>query len=592
MLLGFFNSFEKRKYGLALLAFVCLPGVFSGCGGDTLEESIFSVSWVPLLMSLLGGLALFLYGMEQMAGGLKSAVGKKMKAILARFTSNRIKAAITGSVVTAVIQSSSVTTVLSVGFVSAGLMTLSQSVGVIMGANVGTTVTAQIVAFKVEKAALALIAIGFALLFIGKRDVWRQQGNILMGLGLVFFGMSIMSDGVYPLRSFQPFLDFMTSMQNPLLGILAGAIFTALVQSSSATTGIVIALASQGLIELPAGISLIFGANVGTCVTAMLATIGKSRDALRVAFVHVVFNVFGVVLWIGFIPHLSQLVQTLTPGVDEHEGMARLAAEVPRQIANAHTIFNISNTVLLIPFTALLARLARIVIPDKPVEEPAELQVVRARFLDADVLQVPALALQNARLETARLAKHVLGMMQRVPGVLEIPERQALKKIRKADDVADDLQAEILKYMGQIRKLDLTDEESEDIRKLMVTNDALERIGDVIANDIVALCRKQIKKGLGSSEELIEKLRDLQLLLIESMEHLVNLIQEPNFDNALKIVERKRDIELRIEAVFQHQEQRFKEVETDRIPIFRIEMDLVEKQRRIFGLIERIAQQV
>lgn len=202
------------------------------------------LNWIPLFMGLCGGLALFLYGMDQMSAGLKSAAGNKMKVILSRFTSNRFKAALTGSVVTAVIQSSSVTTVLIVGFVSAGLMTLSQSVGVIMGANVGTTLTAQIVAFKVQNAALALVAIGFALLFMSRRDSFKQLGNVLMGLGFVFLGMTLMSDGMNPLRSYQPFFDFMVTLRNPLLGILVGAVFTGLVQSSSATTGIVIALAS------------------------------------------------------------------------------------------------------------------------------------------------------------------------------------------------------------------------------------------------------------------------------------------------------------------------------------------------------------
>lgn len=228
-------------------------------------------------MHLFGGIALFLFGMEQMAGGLKSAAGNKMKDILARFTTHRVKAALTGCVTTAIIQSSSVTTVLVVGFVSAGLMTLTQSVGVIMGANVGTTFTAQIVAFKVGKAALLLVALGFAMLFVGKRDAVKQSGNIVMGLGLVFLGMDIMSDAMEPLRSYQPFIDVMARMENPVLGILVGAVFTAMVQSSSATTGIVIALASQGLLEFPAGIALIFGANIGTCFTAWLAALGKSR---------------------------------------------------------------------------------------------------------------------------------------------------------------------------------------------------------------------------------------------------------------------------------------------------------------------------
>ena len=234
-----------------------------------------------LLMGLFGGLALFLYGMEQMSESLKAVAGERMKSILSRLTSNRLMGAITGAFVTAIIQSSSVTTVLVVGFITAGLMSLSQSIGIIMGANIGTTITAQIIAFKITKFALLMVAVGFGMLFFGKRERIRQYGTGLMGLGLVFFGMAVMGDAMKPLRSYQPFLDWMIHMETPVVGILVGALFTALIQSSSATTGIVIVMATQGLISLTAGIAVIFGANIGTCVTALLASIGRPREALR-----------------------------------------------------------------------------------------------------------------------------------------------------------------------------------------------------------------------------------------------------------------------------------------------------------------------
>ena len=221
--------------------------------------------------------------MDQMADALKAVAGERMKTILARLTANRFMGAITGAFVTAVIQSSSVTTVLVVGFITAGLMSMAQSIGIIMGANIGTTITAQIIAFKVTEAALLMIAVGFTLLFTSKQEQIRHYGSILMGLGLVFFGMSVMSDAMAPLRTYPPFLELMTRMDNPLIGILTAALFTALVQSSSATTGIIIVMASQGFISLQAGIALAMGANIGTCVTAMLASIGKPREAVRAA---------------------------------------------------------------------------------------------------------------------------------------------------------------------------------------------------------------------------------------------------------------------------------------------------------------------
>ena len=331
----------------------------------------------PLVMGLFGGLALFLLGMEEMANALKQVAGGRMKKILARLTRNRFMGVTTGAFITAVIQSSSVTTVLVVGFVTAGLMTLTQSVGVIMGANIGTTVTAQIVAFKVTKFALLMIAIGFATTFVSKKEITRQKGRGLLGLGLIFFGMTVMGDAMRPLRSYGPFLELMTRMEDPWLGILAGAAFTGLVQSSSATTGVVIVMASRGLISLPAGIALSFGANIGTCVTAMLAAIGKPREALRAAVVHVLFNVAGVALWIAFIDDLALVVTSISPVSEELAGQARLAADTPRQIANAHTIFNIANTLIFIWFATPFARIVQWLVPDRP---PAEAAIIRARY--------------------------------------------------------------------------------------------------------------------------------------------------------------------------------------------------------------------
>ncbi|MGI9320926.1 MAG: Na/Pi cotransporter family protein, partial [Thiogranum sp.] len=248
---------------------------------------------VTMTIQLLGGLALFLYGMEKMTDGLKAAAGKQMNVLLAKLTGNPVTGAITGAIVTAVIQSSSVTTVLVVGFVSAGLMTLVQSVGVIFGANVGTTFTAQIVAFNTTALALPLITLGFVMTFVWKNGVARHYGAMLLGLGLIFYGMGAMGNAMAPLRTHEGFIELLQTMQNPFLGMLAGALFTALVQSSSATIGLAVVMATQGLILLPAGIAIVFGAKIGTSITAILAAIGKPQDAKRAASVHVLFNVLG-----------------------------------------------------------------------------------------------------------------------------------------------------------------------------------------------------------------------------------------------------------------------------------------------------------
>ena len=266
-----------------------------------------------LVTQLGGGLALFLFGMRQMTESLKTVAGTGMKNLLATLTANRFTAALAGTIITAVIQSSSVTTVLVVGFVSAGLLNLSQSIGVILGANVGTTITAQIIAFKVYKYGLLMIAAGFFTEILARREYLRQWGTALMGLGLIFFGMELMSIGTSPLREWPPFIDMMQSIENPLLSVAIGAAFTAIVQSSSATTGIVIVLASQGLISLETGIGLIFGSNIGTCITAFISAVGRPREAMQAAWAHVIFNITGVLLWVFFIPQFADLVRAISP---------------------------------------------------------------------------------------------------------------------------------------------------------------------------------------------------------------------------------------------------------------------------------------
>ena len=306
-------------------------------------------------IGLLGGLALFLFGLDELTSMLKATAGARMRDALARVTTNRFKGVLAGGLITAVIQSSSITTVLVVGFVSAGLMTLQQSIGVIMGASIGTTVTAQIIAFKVTQYALIAIVIGFSMQFFFQGDQIRRYGMLVFGLGLVFYGMSLMGDATRPLRSYQPFIDLLTQMDSRLLAILISAGFTALVQSSSATTGVIIVLGSQGLITLEQGIALVLGANIGTCITALLAAIGKEPPGLRAALIHVGFNVLGVLLWFGLIEELADLARWMSPSLPHLDGMERIAAEMPRQIANAHTIFNVGNTLVFIWFTGAFA---------------------------------------------------------------------------------------------------------------------------------------------------------------------------------------------------------------------------------------------
>lgn len=549
-----------------------------------------SLEWGVMAMSLFGGLALFLFGMEQMADALKAVAGERMKLILARLTSNRVMGAVTGAFVTAVIQSSSVTTVLVVGFISAGLMSLSQAIGVIMGANIGTTITAQIVAFKVTKAALLMVGVGFSLMFFSERERLRQYGTMVMGLGLIFFGMGIMSDAMSPLRSYQPFLDLMIRMESPWVGILVAALFTALIQSSSATTGIVIVMASQGFITLPAGIALAFGANIGTCVTAMLAAIGKQREAVRAAVVHVLFNVAGVALWVWFIPQLAQWVAWLSPSYPELSGSARLAAETPRQIANAHTLFNVANTLLFIGFTRQFARFVEWLIPDSPLQQAG--LMLEAKYLDRELLSTPSLALDRVRMEVARMGEVVMEMLDRIMPAIIHGNRVSLREVQRMDDEVDILYQQIVEYMGEISKRPLTDRQTDEFMRLMAAISDLENIGDTIETNMVALGNERIDAGVSISEPTRKVLLGFHKVVKQALRDAIRAVSHNDPETAAAVVAMKGEITRMADSAAAHQAARLVAREPNRIPAYAIEIDIIEKQKRIYYFAKRMAKSV
>jgi len=581
-----FRADSARGIGMRLaillfLGLVAVPALASTGGGE--------IRGFAMSGELLGGLALFLFGLKQLTEGLKAAAGDRLKGLLARLTTNRFTAVLAGATITAVIQSSSVTTVLVVGFVSAGMMSLTQSVGIIIGANVGSTLTAQVVAFKVTRAALPMIAAGFATLFMAKRDRVKQLGNLLMGSGLVFHGMAVMGAAMEPLRGYGPFLDLMTRMENPLLGLLLGAGFTTLVQSSAATTGIVIVMATQGFISLEAGVALAIGANIGTCVTALLATAGKSREALRAATVHVLFNVAGALIWLPFISLLAGWVRGISPSSPELEGAARLAAEVPRQIANAHTLFNVINTAIFIGFTGSLARFVTWLLPDRPLQEA---MLVSPRFLDESLLATPALALQRVRLELGHLGEIVREMLGRAPEAFGAGGREAISELARADDRADLLQAHILGYLGKIRKLELTDQESREFQGLMNATDYLEHAGDVMETDLASIAGTKLSRGLETSATMDEMLSGMFETVAQAFDSAVQAVRDEDVRAAERTIGLKAEMNRRMQAALAHQASRLAAGDPNRLEIFRMEMDLLDALKRIHTLSKRMARTV
>lgn len=529
---------------------------------------------VVLLMTLFGGLALFLHGMDRMTEALKAVAGDSMRSILARLTSNRLFAVATGAGVTAVIQSSSVTTVLVVGFVTSGLMTLSQAAGVIFGANIGTTITAQIIALDVTRYALAFVASGFAVSFFGKREQARARGTVVMGLGLIFFGMGVMGEAMEPLRNEPAFTDAMVSLSSAWLGILVGAGFTAIVQSSSATTALVIVLAAQGLVPLEAGIALILGSNIGTSVTALLAAIGKPRDALRAAAIHTGFNTGGVLLFLPFIGVLAEVVRGIGGGL-------------AREIANAHTIFNVVATIVfmatLTPFVNFIQRLVK----DRP--EPEERRI-RAKYLDKELLRTPPLALDRARLEMNRMTDRVRTMLDRsVPLILD-GTRHELSDLEAMDDEIDDLHGHIITYLGMIGKQSLSDADSDELVGLMEATNNLEAIGDIIETNLVALGFGRIEAGFQVSQATREIITGFHDAVKRGFDGAMIAVTQRNEQEAARVSAMKDEINSLERAAALHEAERLVAPEPNRVEAYRFEIDVINNLKRIYYFSKRTAR--
>jgi phosphate:Na+ symporter len=550
-----------------------------------------SPDWLQLGLGLFGGLALFLGGLQLLSEGMKKAAGQTLTTVLGRLTTNRFMGALTGAFVTGVLNSSTVTTLLVVGFISSGMMTLAQSVGVIMGANIGSTVTAQLLAFNLSAYSLGPVAVGFFMLFSAKSDKVKHYGMMIMGIGLVFYGMGLMGDSMIPLRNYEPFLEILKSLERPMAGILAGAVFTAIVQSSAATVGIAIAMASEGLLGLPAGIALALGANIGTAVTTALMGIlsSKSTDAVRASVVHVAFNVVGVLLWLPLIWLLVDIAIWISPSSPEVEGTARAALDVPRQIANANTFFNVVNTLLFIGFTGWFARLAQWLVRERA---PREGVIIEPEFLDEAALVVPSVALQRVRMELGRVGEITLGMLQDIRPAIKERDMERLADIARRDDEVDILEEEILNYLGKIRQSLLSEEESLEFQGLMIATDNMESLADIIETDLVSLGRKTADMTSTSGDETRELLLEFYTTVSKSVEMAVQAVRDNDQRAAESVLMMKDGVRELSERLLTRKAQRLTADDQDYLELVRMEMSFVDQMRRIYTLAKRIAKVV
>jgi len=456
-------------------------------------------------LALFGGMALLLYGIQLTGEGLQRALGGRLRYLLTHVTRNRFAAILSGVAVTAIIQSSSATTVMLIGFVSAGLIPFSQTMGVILGADIGTTFTVQLIAFRITDYALGMVGVGFGAIFLGKRRVMKDLGTALLGFGLIFLGLKVMMDGMAPLKSSLLAQQVLVTLTGtPLTGILIAAAFSALIQSSAATIALAITLAGEGHLPLGGAIAIVLGANIGTCAAALMASVGARADAKRVAVAHIAFKVLGVALILPFIDPFARWV-------------AATAADPGRQIANAHTVFNVGISALFLPFQTPASRLIAALVPE---EEEGE-NPFKTRYLDERSLDQPALAIGQATREALRMADVVQGMLRDAMTVFRTNNQELLEDVERRDDQVDYLEREIKLFLTRLGRENLSTDLSRREVALLSFNANLENIGDIIDKNLMDLARKKLYQGRRFSEAGEAEIVEFHGLVSKNLERAI-----------------------------------------------------------------------
>ncbi|WP_419660242.1 Na/Pi cotransporter family protein [Desulfosarcina variabilis] len=505
-----------------------------------------------VLITTLGGLGMFILGMKMMTEGLQMTAGKRIKAILSAVSSNRILGCLTGTVVTAMVQSSSATTVMLIGFVTAGLMTLQQAVGMILGANIGTTVTAQLIAFKLSALALPAITVGVVLKFFSQQKKTRYIGEVILGFGLLFYGMTVMKHGLAPIKSDPTFLDFFTrfdpsSAGGLLLCVVVGAVLTILVQSSSATIGLTMTLASQGLLAFPGAMALVLGENIGTTITAELATIGSNNiNAHRAARAHTMFNVIGVFMMLCIFPFFVDLVQLVSlklgagPVDQVVEGDL---VNVGRYIANGHSLFNVLNASFFLLVLPWLIKVAILLSP----KEDEEVDFFRLPNFGDRLINTPIAAIVETRSEILRMAESASYTFRKTVKRLKDRDYKKLAKWRKVENHLDDMQREILAYLTRIYQSDVSESEAKEISSLMRMTNNIERIGDSVEN-IAQTIEDLIESNLAFTETamvdlnaLVDKVAEFMDLITSAMRQRPSnfMVQADKLENTIDAMREK-----------------------------------------------------
>ncbi len=491
-------------------------------------------NWVlMLLVGLFGGLAIFFIGINQMSIGIRHGIADKFRLLLLRMSRNRVVATFFGALVTVITQSSSATTVMLVGFVQSGLLRFEQTIGMILGAAIGTTITVQLISFRLADYSLLVVALGFAIMVFVRKHVVKSIGEALVGFGLLFYGMHLMSGAMSPLKHYEPFLQIIESVQKPLLGVLVGTFFTAIVQSSAAFIGIVLTMSTQGLISLEGAIPLLMGANLGTAVTGIIAAFASGREAKKVAMAYAVFKLIGILLLFWLIEPFANLVRLTTPDiVDTYAGGA--VVNIPRQVANAHTIYNILLALIVLPFTTQFARIVDWFMPIFPEKR----RRFKTQYIDVNLLRTPSIAIEVSRRELVGMAKIVESMLSESIALFIRKDPSIIDSIHEKEEHVNFLRDKLNEYLLRISHADIGDKEVDNVFRVMFATKELEQIGDLISKNLLEKGQWWLGAGLDFSDEGRSELEEFHRLTQKQLKRAIEILETLNLDVARKQIKK------------------------------------------------------
>lgn len=565
---------------------VAICGIFlsaSSSHAEAFTPNFIEIDYTAMLMGFFGGIAFLLYGLDKMSVSLKALAGDNLKKILRKLTRTKFSSLMTGITITAAIQSSAATTVMVVGFIAVQAIKLPQALGVILGADIGTTITVQLIAFKLNHYGLIAVGLGFFIQLIASKEKYIHIGHAILGVGMIFFGIKLISDSMGIIRDIPVVMDLMTHMASPFTGIAIGMILTILMQSSAATLAVIIALASHNLLSLEAALILVLGANVGTCLTALIASAGKNRQSLQAAIAHIGFKVAGVLFALLVFSWFISIISAISINPTTQQGVA-----TARDVANAHMIFNVVLALVFLPFVNQIAKLLQKIIPLREEDK-----AVKPKYLDLDLISTPSLALEAVRYELKRISKITEGILTESLKAVISGEGRELTAIKRKEKDVDVLYKYCVKYLSKISKVRVSEDNSKELAHLINLANNLENISDIAGDALIKLGRKRIRAKVSVSKETEGKFTNFHAKIVEAYTLAVESSLDSDLEKAQAMIKMKhRSIRPMLKKLREHQTERLLVEEKNRFNTYSVEVDIIDKLKQIFYHSRKIAEDV